>query len=693
MNPLSSDDKSKGSLQDPLHQEPQETHKDLENDSFSEGSQDSDNQNETKPDILQHPLFQHEKDDTLTHLIRVLKPLLGPNPTTEGLENRIERFGALLFRAIFENKKIEDLQNLFKQFDTTNKTICGALIEAGTFYFRCLDCERLQNEQSVTVLCGDCFDNSKHEGHRMLFVKVSEDDKDNGFCDCGDPESINPGGFCANHQSSELNGEEILQRMPQAQVKKCQNVLSKALYGVVSLFEIAGALKKGVNYEAVMVLARGFLDQVLDCLENSYNNISHCFLPIITSIFQAQFSAPLNKLWHNCDNFTTQVDDFNIPVNELPQCKCSIFGSILRVSSLFDEDQQQQFQSVAMTCMKVSNFKEFAAVEMTKYIQVMFPLSFKKKEKYYSDPSRISTLIRVFIISETMTSILVQSGYFGNYITIIKRMFQKNNCLNKQFNQSLHMLESLICGILNPVYRKSTGYIVEKTTLMRDLLEVIGIFQKKFFYSGEISFKTKIEDIKFDKLNVIYRCEKSITLNLENCLRYIAQSPQEEKLNLLKGVTQDWLKQYNSLKEFQEKESEDGKVRVSLALERILCHLILSFNKDVTKESLLEFFTTFLPDLQIDKFAEEILRKVVKHLGLMRLVLFSNETKKNTIDSGYYRLAMGLYERDISLIQIMSLLASPDRLFEAYAESFFSYDKELLGFFKGSGLIENQDNK
>ena len=697
MNPLTSDDKPKESLEDPLQKDSREINSDSESDAVpeDEGSQCSDNEEEAMPDVFQHPLFQYDKDDILSHLIRVLKPLLGPNPNTEGLEGRLERFGSLLFRAIFENRKVSELQMLFQQFDIMNKTTCGEQIPAGTFYFRCLDCERGQNEQSVSVLCDQCFDNSNHEGHRTIFVRVSEDDEDNGFCDCGDPESINPGGFCSSHQSSEINGEEILKKLPQAQVKKCQMVLTKALYGAVSLFEIASKLKKGPNFEAVLELSRGLLDEVLICLQNSYLDISHCFVPIISAIFQSQFTAPMNKLWHNCDEFMTQVNQYGIQVNELSQCKCSILGSLFRVSSLFSEDEQVNLQTIIMACMKVSKFKDFSITEVTRYSQVMFPLLAGKNKELYTDPSRLFTLNRVFL-AETLVLKVIETGYFENYTSIIHKLLEKNKRLSPHVQKAIIALETILCGIINPNYRNSTGKIIKETTVIKDLLEALTTLQKKFFYEGKISFETEFNDIKFNTLGYFSQCEKLITMPLESCLRYISECPSEEKVHLLKELTKEWFKQYSSLQALQEEKVKDDHIRLSLGLERLLCYIILSYNNKITLQNLREFFETFLPEIEIEGFSRGILESVLKHFGMIRSIITNHEKAYGKLYRGYYRRSQMLYDFDILLIQMMVLLVNPDDLIQSLTKSFFSYNDDLRAFcqnYDPESLGKNEENK
>ena len=685
MNPSTSDDKSKAFLEEPLPKDPQENDNNL-----SEDSQSSDDDENIKADLLQHPLFQHEKDDTLSWLIRVLKPLLEPNPNFEGLQGKIERFSSLLFRAIFENKKISDLKKLFGQFDTLTKTVCGEQIVSGTFYFRCLDCERGDNPEMVSAVCPDCFDRANHDGHRVIFVDVSDDEEeDEGFCDCGDPEMLNPAGFCSFHRSVELNPNEVLQNFPQAQVKKCQSVLGKAIYGVISVFEIAKKISNKYTYENILIVAWGFLDQVFQCLENGYKNISGSFIFIIASILQAQFPAPFNKFWHDCDNFTT----FETQLNGLSECKCTVLGNLLRFSSLYPDDSQLSLQSLLMACMKVSKFKDFAAVEYIKYCKVMFPQAFGKKSKTFPETSKLTSVNRAFISPETTTLKMAESGYIIHYPQIIKGLVSKYNNMNSKIQKTLQSLEGIISAIVNPKYRSSTGRIIEKTSFMRDLLEAMTIFQKKFLYKGELSLGMDITKVKFDLINEIADSEKNITSGFENGLRYISQCPHEEKVKYIKEIIPEWIEHYNYLKEYRSTEAKKDHIEISLALERTFCYIIQAYNKVISKENLEEFFKTFLPEVKIDVFAREILERVVKQLGLMRCLVQNDITAEEKLINGYYYPINLLFEIDVVLIQMMTLLVNPDDLFQSLTNNYFSRNKSLRNFCKGEEFTGKEGEK
>eukprot|EP00439_Symbiodinium_sp_Y106_P052235 s451_g6.t9 len=75
--------------------------------------------------------------------------------------------------------------------------------------FRCLDCELDSN----CIQCCDCFFKAQHEGHEVAMIRTV-----GGSCDCGDPSSWAPAGFCPEHCETpeRLDNAESLDLLPPA---------------------------------------------------------------------------------------------------------------------------------------------------------------------------------------------------------------------------------------------------------------------------------------------------------------------------------------------------------------------------------------------------------------------------------------------------------------------------------------------
>eukprot|EP00435_Cladocopium_sp_Y103_P006012 s3710_g1.t3 len=88
--------------------------------------------------------------------------------------------------------------------------------------FRCLDCELDNN----CVQCSDCFFKAKHEGHEVQMIRTV-----GGSCDCGDPASWDPQGFCPEHceTPARLDSAEALELLPPVILMGARRLLPQLL--------------------------------------------------------------------------------------------------------------------------------------------------------------------------------------------------------------------------------------------------------------------------------------------------------------------------------------------------------------------------------------------------------------------------------------------------------------------------------
>ena len=89
-----------------------------------------------------------------------------------------------------------------KSISKPNNQVCNKRIPQGEGGWKCLDCEI----DPLSLICNNCFNKSKekHKGH-----KISFDPGNYGFCDCGEPNTLLPEGFCPDHQGPFKNYEDL----------------------------------------------------------------------------------------------------------------------------------------------------------------------------------------------------------------------------------------------------------------------------------------------------------------------------------------------------------------------------------------------------------------------------------------------------------------------------------------------------
>jgi len=96
-------------------------------------------------------------------------------------------------------KNFEDCLKYLEKIAIPNKCVCAAVID-NIPGWKCNECSKYEN----SIYCNDCYKKSKnlHKNHRVVYLYSS-----NGWCDCGDPESLNK--FCPEHIGPYLNQNKI----------------------------------------------------------------------------------------------------------------------------------------------------------------------------------------------------------------------------------------------------------------------------------------------------------------------------------------------------------------------------------------------------------------------------------------------------------------------------------------------------
>ena len=115
--------------------------------------------------------------------------------------------------------------------------------------FRCLDCELDNN----CVQCWDCFFKANHEGHEVQVIRTV-----GGTCDCGDPSSWDPKGFCPEHceTPARLDSVEALDLLPPVILIQARRLLPRLLEEVDAFVKGADETRSEQVKQILEVLQR-----------------------------------------------------------------------------------------------------------------------------------------------------------------------------------------------------------------------------------------------------------------------------------------------------------------------------------------------------------------------------------------------------------------------------------------------------
>jgi ATP-dependent Clp protease adapter protein ClpS len=166
------------------------------------------------------------------------------NEATTSGEIVLERDLPLLVQSVLQRMSLATLDDVTAQLDILmcgcdreafvshlgiddSGGVCGRVFRRGEPAYQCLTC----GVDRTCIQCMSCFKLSDHKGHETIMTHAGG----GGCCDCGDPESWDPSGFCTRHrgpnaaQADEAAGTSL---SPAIQ-KRCEPVLS-ALIGVLA---------------------------------------------------------------------------------------------------------------------------------------------------------------------------------------------------------------------------------------------------------------------------------------------------------------------------------------------------------------------------------------------------------------------------------------------------------------------------
>ena len=228
---------------------------------------------------------------------------------------------------LFNFDIISDSKNFFlflsyiKSISKPDLTICQKETSLG---YRCYDC---QND-SLSYVCTDCFDKSKHINHRYEILTG------NGFCDCGDISMLKKEAFCSKHNGYFTDYNDMMNY-----VKKCfeENIIKKLdniLNNIFKLFieYINIYYNENSDFENKKKIENEIFE-MLDEFIIFYTKIKEHNLALFYLIifkFTENFSYETN---HKCFNYDSNKRLINIiPKSEVKhKCICPFYQIVINL--------------------------------------------------------------------------------------------------------------------------------------------------------------------------------------------------------------------------------------------------------------------------------------------------------------------------------------------------------------------------
>jgi len=150
-------------------------------------------------------LFKNSRDNHPVLFVRNVPEIIE-------LQRDLSRFTRIAYSCLdlrkmilkfFDRLTIPDIQVRLNNNQVNYQETCRKPIAVGEAYYHCVDCDKIRNMASTytSLLFQECFLKSEHEGHRIIIFNAQSA---NAICDCGDPASMDPQGFCQKHMIKEI---------------------------------------------------------------------------------------------------------------------------------------------------------------------------------------------------------------------------------------------------------------------------------------------------------------------------------------------------------------------------------------------------------------------------------------------------------------------------------------------------------
>jgi len=480
-----------------------------------------------------------------------------------------------------------------------------------------------------------------------------------------------------DHQVKEITTEELFRMFPEDLLERYKSFIKKMVYGIVSLYEISLESKTEKEILTFADIADICTKQLMEFVHMCYTKINESFLLIFGKILKESLQAPFNAFWHNCDKINLDKDPHLIEKKEARHCSCTVLGCLFRVGNIMPKDQQQTLYQILIECFKDQSFKEFLAIEYTKYIPFLYTENYtgEKYEDIYNS-KLVKMQLQLYQKDEVLVQI-IKSGYFSNFIALIKKGLHYALQVNYELYFTVADLKNGILSFLLPRF-KCGEELIHNSNMMNELLETMMTFEIKFFYPGKIFFGIHDHQVNYISLNTSLMIEKVLCQPFLYTVRNICKNlPHNEKMGLMAKIFEEWFAHFQTAKEIVDDEIKNGMKSFNPIMERVFCSALKNCLDNISKETTSTFLNQVFSNTKSSYIAEKVIEGLLRALGMVRYLHVVHNYKSGKLWNVYYFLNNIFFETDILSIQMMAQLVKPEILFETLATNFFSFCPEL----------------
>jgi hypothetical protein len=384
------------------------------------------------------------------------------------------------FMSIFNCESKEDLIEYLREINPSSKQVCAKKLKRGQGAWVCKDCEK----DTSCIICNECYEKSKekHANHKKFFKSAVS-----GCCDCGDPDSWDPAGFCSDHQGIITSDEEIKNLINQTfdtntllKINEVFESLFSSLAKIIGNYEeqhLECDKNKKAENNYVQIISQALI--YMEVLASSNSALLH----LIVYFFLQNFEFTTK---HNC--FKLQSDSKKISETEIKNdhhnCNCSFFQNLIRI---WDKtfDQETKIDKLLFTFLKSYKFKYLFGFS---YLSLYDTIMINDSEFLRNFSVQVMTI-------EDIAEVIVSSEDFVNNL-FQKLFYLTNYYLNNEEKHQGERYETLFRIIfeffmdINYLSKPKPAKILSKNiTIFKILIDTLSLIQNKIKFLIAKSFQ------------------------------------------------------------------------------------------------------------------------------------------------------------------------------------------------------------
>jgi len=343
--------------------------------------------------------------------------------------------------------------------------VCGKIINNYDLLWFCKVCGMTPN----SGICQECYSNSNHEGHNAFFKKGYI-----GVCDCGDPDSWKPSGFCSKHKGYDEKNitVDLLPLHTRTVAPEIFKFLGEKLNYAALLYQEAPETGAEVN---------DIIKQIM-LLFDELTTVSAIFAKLICECLNIRIygDKPSNhicnfKVFLNEAEKTSYEKDYKTALlKNTPICECKVLENLLKIIHMMDPEALQVFSEYLTKMTKSPLLKDLLGYGILSNYEIF--IGETKFNRIQEEEPLEKLALQLFTVDELAYRYLQNAECRDAIIKLTNSMVRRQQNLelvdekDKDFYVSLFLLKRDMHYFTKP---KTMKFLIDSTDFPIKMLNIL----------------------------------------------------------------------------------------------------------------------------------------------------------------------------------------------------------------------------